>query len=117
MKIPVAKYGITVDVPVETWPASVQENAMRVGLGRIVNDSHANVARRNFPTGEAGTEAWRDAGLTQINARIANLALGDVRQGNPTVAELAAQVAAQMKELEELRAFRAAAEKTRPKAA
>ena len=98
MLIRVTKLNRDINVPIESWdneawaklgdaPAIV--NAMKVGLGRILNDSHAGILSKNYQ-GPNATQDYIKAVESAINTRVANLANADVRTAKPmTVADMA----------------------------
>lgn len=75
MDIHVTKLNRNVAVPAESWDVDAKTNAFVVGLGRIINDAVAGIARANFET----DEAFEAACMKRIDVRVANLANGDRR--------------------------------------
>jgi hypothetical protein len=81
LKITCTKLGETFDIDWAGYSDEAKANAIVVGLHRIVNDAMAGVVRKDFPTGAAGDESFRDVGRTRVRVRLANLANADRKTG------------------------------------
>lgn len=57
---------------------------VRIGARNVLMDSHANVKREDYPEGDEGTAAWRDASLAQAMKKLDALYKGEVRANATT---------------------------------
>jgi hypothetical protein len=74
MKIHIAKLSHDVVInDFDSWSPEAVRNVIVVGLGRILNDSVAGVARSDNPA------TFHDRCLAKINTRLGNLRNADVR--------------------------------------
>lgn len=89
----------------ESWSAEAVRNAIVVGLGRILNDSVAGVALKDFDTREAFVQVcWK-----KITTRVDNLRNADVRQSSGmSIADLVAKAKSDPAVMAQLRALVAA---------
>jgi hypothetical protein len=88
MQILCTKLNESFEVPFDSYSPEAKANAIVVGLHRIVNDAMAGVVRKDFPTGVAGDEAFRDVGRRKVRVRLANLANADRPVGPDPLAGL-----------------------------
>lgn len=82
------KLGEKFAVPFDEYSPEAKANAIVVGLHRIVNDAMAGVVRKDFPTGAAGDEAFREVGRARVRVRLTNLANADRKVGADPLAAM-----------------------------
>lgn len=86
--IEITKLGEKFNVPIHEYSTDALVNAMIVGLHRIGNDAMSGVVRRDFPTGVAGDESFREVGWKRVRVRFANLANADKKAESDPLAGL-----------------------------
>ena len=80
MQIHIAKLNLNVPVTdFDQWSPAAVSNAIVVGLGRILNDAVAGVARKDFKS----DSDFRDFAMRKIQTRLANLRNADQRISSP----------------------------------
>lgn len=78
---------INIALPWLGFPGQLEAAAahiVRIGARNVLMDSHANIKREDYPEGDEGTAAWRDASLAQAMKKLDALYKGEVRANATT---------------------------------